>query len=308
MVALFAIGAGAAQAQVTHVTDYRPVFQECRKDDGTMRIAIRSMKIDGAGMILAVDPAALTTHLERGQDWTCTDTDEQHEKDTRYVHAVRLSCAPRGEAPAAGPDVIADGGLTRGTTTGSFITGDLCPSHRRLDRAFLEGLETKGTPLPIALSISGTWLIKHKADFQWLRDQERTGALRITWVDHSYDHPFVSGRPLANNFLLTPGTDMRAEILGTEQLLIANGETPSVFFRFPGLISNAALMRMADDYHLIVLGADAWLAKSPQAKPGDIILVHANGNEPAGLKIFSDLLAAGKLPQPFRPIEEAPAD
>jgi hypothetical protein len=99
---------------------------------------------------------------------------------------------------------------------------------------------------------------------------------------------------------------MRAEILDTERLLIADGETPSVFFRFPGLISSPALMRVAGDYHLIVLGADAWLARSPRARPGDIILVHPNGNEPGGLDIFSTLLAGGKLPQPFRPIEEAP--
>jgi len=313
MAALFAIAANAgtpcvahAQVMPAHVSDYRPVFQECRNGDGTMRIAIRSMKVDGAGMILAVDPATLATHLERDQDWTCTDTDDQHEKNTRYINAVRLSCAPHGNGPAAGSNVIADGGLTRGVAAGSFITGDLCPSHRHLDRAFLERLETPGSPLPVALSISGTWLTHHPADFQWLRDQEHAGALRITWVDHSYDHPYVPGRPLADNFLLTPGTDMPSEILDTERLLIANGETPSVFFRFPGLISNAALMRMADDYHLIVLGTDAWLAKSPQAKPGDVILLHLNGNEPAGLKVFSDLMAAGKLPQPFRPIEEAP--
>jgi peptidoglycan/xylan/chitin deacetylase (PgdA/CDA1 family) len=167
-------------------------------------------------------------------------------------------------------------------------------------------LETPGAPVPVALSLSGEWLVHHGADFQWLRDQEHAGALRITWVDHSYHHPYVPGRPLADNFLLTAGTDMRAEILDTERLLIANGETPSVFFRFPGLISNAALMKLAGGYHLIVLGGDAWLAKSPQARPGDIILVHPNGNEPAGLAIFTNLLAAGKLPRPFRPIAEAP--
>jgi hypothetical protein len=160
--------------------------------------------------------------------------------------------------------------------------------------------------VPVALAISGLWLTHHQADFQWLRDKERAGALSITWVDHSYHHPYIPGRPLSDNFLLTAGVDMQAEILDTERLLIAGGETPSVFFRFPGLISNAALMQAVGRDHLIVLGADAWLAKTPQAGPGDIILVHLNGNEPAGLEIFSTLLAAGKLPQPFRPIAAAP--
>jgi len=304
--ALFAIAASAAHADdappaaLAQVRGYRPVFEECRSDGGLPRLAIRRMAIDGTGMLLTVDPATLATRLEREQGWTCAGTDDERQKDTRYIRAVRSSSA------ATEPGVIANGGLTHGATTGSFVTGDLCPSRRLLDRAFIEKLEAVESPLPLALAISGVWLIRHQADFAWLRDRERTGALRIAWVDHSYHHPYVPGRPLADNFLLMQGVDMRAEILDTERLLIAGGETPSVFFRFPGLISNPALMRVARDHHLIVLGADAWLAKSPRARPGDVILVHLNGNEPAGLEIFSTLLAGGKLPQPFRPIEEAP--
>jgi len=314
---LFPIGSGAAQAEDAppatraQVRDYRPVFQECHRvamndDSGALRLAIRRMQIDGNGMLLTVDPATLATRLEPEQDWSCADTDDERQKDTRYIRAVRSSCAPHagGAAPPSG--VIANGGLVHGATTGSFITGDLCPSRRPLDRTFLEKLQAVESPLPLALSISGAWLIRHEADFQWLRDRERAGALKITWVDHSYHHPYVRGRRSADNFLLMPGVDMRAEILATEQLLIAGGETPSMFFRFPGLISNLGLMQVVSDYHLIVLGADAWLARSPRARPGDIILVHPNGNEPAGLEIFSTLLAGGKLPQPFRPIEEAP--
>ncbi len=308
---MLAIGAGFARAQDAQVRNYRPVFEECRGADmthgsGAPRFAIRRMEIDGTAMLLTVDPATLTTRLERDQDWSCADTDDERQKNTRYIRAVRSSSAPTASGAALPSDVIANGGLVRGTTTGSFITGDLCPSLRPLDRAFLAKLEAAQSPLPIALSISGLWLIRHRADFGWLRDREQAGALAITWVDHSYHHPYVPGRAVADNFLLTPGVDMRAEILDTERLLIAGGETPSVFFRFPGLISNPALMEAAAQYHLIVLGAGAWLAKSPRARPGAVILVHLNGNEPAGLAIFSTLLAAGKLPQPFRPIEDAP--
>ncbi len=302
MAALFAIAACAAHARDApeQVDDYRPIFQDCHKTDGSSRLAIRRMEIDGSGMLLTVDPASLATHLEPEQDWSCADTDDEHQKDTRYIRAVRAA----GTAPH--PDVIINGGLVHGTGAGAFITGDLCPSRRRLDRAFLEKLETPGTSVPVALSISGLWLIRHEADFAWLKDQERAGALRIDWVDHSYTHPYVPGRPPAQNFLLTPGVDMQAEILGTERLLIARGEAPSVFFRFPGLVSNPALMQAVADDHLIVLGADAWLAKTSRVRPGGIILVHLNGNEPAGLDIFQALLAGGKLPQPFRPIEQAP--
>jgi len=301
----FAIAAFAAHAQPAkpaRVSDYRPVFEQCSGNGGAQRLAIRRMKVDGEGMMLTVDPATLETYLERDHDWSCADTDDERQKETRYIRAVKAA----SDGPAARSTFIANGGLTHGSPAGSFVTGDLCPSHKPLARHFLEKVETPGTPVPLALSLSGGWLARHQADFQWLRDQEHAGALRITWIDHSYSHPYVPGRRLSDNFLLMAGVDMRAEILNTERLLVANGETPSVFFRFPGLVSNTALMKVAGDYHLIVLGAGAWLAKSLSAKPGDIILVHPNGNEPAGLAIFANLLAAGKLPQPFRPITEAP--
>ena len=304
----FAIAAFAAHAEGSkpaQVSDYRPVFEQCSRD-GAARLAIRRMKLDGAGMILTVDPATLETSLEHDRDWSCAHTDDERQKDTRYIRAIRSACGPQNDAAAKRQSVIANGGLTHGSPDGSFVTGDLCPSHKPLARHFLETLETPGTPVPLALSMTGGWLTRHPADFQWLRDQEHAGALRITWVDHSYTHPYVPGRRLSDNFLLMAGVDMQAEILNTERLLIANGEVPSVFFRFPGLISNPALMKAVADRHLIVLGAGAWLAKSLSAKPGDIILVHPNGNEPAGLAIFANLLAAGKLPQPFRPLADAP--
>jgi hypothetical protein len=303
MAAVFAIGACATHAAdaPARVGDYRPVFQECHKTDSAPVLAIRRMVIDGTGMLLTVDPATLETALAREQDWSCADTDDGRQKNTRLTRAVH---APDMAPPR---DVIVNGGLVHGATAGgSFVTGDLCPSNRPLDRAFLETLRATQSPLPVALSVSGTWLIRHRADFQWLRGQERAGTLNITWVDHSYHHPFIPGRPLADNFLLMHGVDMQAEILDTERLLIAEGETPSVFLRFPGLISNAALMRTVRDDHLVVLGADAWLTKTERAGPGGIILVHLNGNEPEGLRIFSALLGAGKLPRPFRPIEDAP--
>ena len=58
--------------------------------------------------------------------------------------------------------------------------------------------------------------------------------------------------------------------------------------------------------HLVTLGADGWLVFAPPLRPGAILLVHANGNEPAGLRLFSKLLDKGRLPRPFRPIGEAP--
>ena len=112
--------------------------------------------------------------------------------------------------------------------------------------------------------------------------------------------------PNERNFLLTEGVDPDAEILDTERLLIANGQTPSLFFRFPGLISSAPLMQAVRRHHLISLGADAWLALGQRPGEGSIILVHPNGNEETGLAMFDRDLARGAIVQPFEPLIAAP--
>ncbi len=219
--------------------------------------------------------------------------------------AVEASASATG-VPNRRDTVLRDAGLAHGTGNGAFVTGDLCPSLQSLDRDFFGLLERTAFHAPVALSISGLWLVHHRADFEWLRAQAATGALAITWVNHSFDHPYDPGRPMAQDFLLRPGLDIAAEILDTERLLIAAGETPSVFFRFPGLVSDAALIETVRRHHLVGLGADGWLLFSPPLRPGAILLVHPNGNEEAGLRMFARLLQQSRLPQPFRPLVEAP--
>ena len=90
---------------------------------------------------------------------------------------------------------------------------------------------------------------------------------------------------MRSNYLLTRGVNPEDEILRTEKLIIANGETPSLFFRFPALVSSDPLMQAVRRFHLVTLGADAWLAIGQKPGPGSIVLVHPNGNEPFGLKV-----------------------
>ena len=156
------------------------------------------------------------------------------------------------------------------------------------------------------MSISGLWLIHHFADFRWLLDQRKSGALDILWVDHTYHHPYRRRLPEAANFLLSKGVDPEEEILDTERLLIANGETPSLFFRFPGLVSSDPLMQAVSRFHLVTLGADAWLAKGQQPERGSIVLVHPNGNEPKGLAMFAHDLTRGTIAAPLEPLTAAP--
>ena len=292
--------APAEAATGARVQGYAPIFEACKDEAGGAKLAIRRMSVDGEKLLLTVDPQSLKTSLERAACWRCAETSEAEQADTRFMRAVRPPQDPE-RAPA-----LVNAGLIHGGGEGSFVTGDLCPSPKPLDRAFLETLAAQGPGTPVTLAISGSWLAHHRADFAWMQEQSRAGALDITWANHSYSHPYVVGLKDAQNYLLRPGVDLDREIFETEKLLIANGATPSVFFRFPGLVADGALLEKLRARHLVALGADSWLALGPPPRAGSIVLVHPNGNEPAGLRIFSKLLAAGKMPKPFRGITEAP--
>ena len=106
--------------------------------------------------------------------------------------------------------------------------------------------------------------------------------------------------------MLNKRTNLKKEILGLEKLLIEKGETPSIFFRFPGLVSNPSLMRaLRETYFLIPLGADAWIAKNQTITEGSLILVHGNKNEPLGIKLLEKKLPQTVKKYHFSPIQEA---
>ncbi len=285
------------------VADYQPVLKACAAADGRKAVAIREMTVSGQKIALLADPEALTTRLERAACWTCHDESEGELDATRMGHAIRESAAAPGLVHRG---FLQNAGLTHGGGRGDFVTGDLCPSQKPLVRAFFTRLESEEPHAPVALSISGLWLIHHFDDFRWLVDQRKAGALDILWVDHTYHHPYHRRLPDDANFLLTKGVDPDEEIFDTERLLIANGETPSLFFRFPGLISSDPLMQAVSKRHLVTLGANAWLALGQKPERGSIVLVHPNGNEPKGLALFSTDLAHGEIAGPLEPLTAAP--
>jgi peptidoglycan/xylan/chitin deacetylase (PgdA/CDA1 family) len=116
----------------------------------------------------------------------------------------------------------------------------------------------------------------------------------VTWINHSYNHRNSKTLPLRENFLLEKGTDISFEILQTEKKMIENGLLPSIFFRFPGLVSDDSIFVRVTDFGLIPVGSDAWLGKGQRPKDGSIVLVHANGNEPLGINRFLTLLREEK--------------
>ena len=283
------------------IDDYDPVFWRCASAAGASQLATRRGRVGEEALLLLVDPETLRTQVGRAACWRCAETSDAQETETRFLRAVQGT----GNEPDT-PKALVNMGLVHGEGGGSFLTGDLCPSARPLDKSFLELVAKQGAGTPIALSVSGSWILHHQADLDWLRGKIESGALAVSWVNHSYSHPFAKNRPNEETFLLTKGVDIDAEILETERLMLMNGLTPSVFFRFPGLVSDAILMQRLRERHLVALGADSWIALGPRPRAGSIMLVHPNGNEPVGLKIFARLLQEAKVPRPLRPIEEAP--
>jgi hypothetical protein len=193
-------------------------------------------------------------------------------------------------------DTLQDAGLHRflPSQKGIDLTIDLCPSHRPLDRiVFTDLIDEMGRvekPVPVSVSITGRWISTHPGDLNWLESLVKAGKLSIVWINHSYNHLTKKNVPLKMNFMLTQGIDVNAEVLKTEIALLQEGIIPSAFFRFPGLISDHDVFYKVTSLGLIPVGSDAWLAKGQWPENGSIVLIHANGNEPLGVRDFIKLL------------------
>jgi hypothetical protein len=293
---------------------YRPYFADCHPLPGPAQdqelIALRSFTIKNETYYLLVQPESLETQILKASCLACQERHDETSPEThpptrsRYQSSLERYTAP----PANGKRALENEGLSQAdsSVTGSFLTGDLCPSHKPLDRAFFEKLQHLDPEAHLGLAVSGYWIVSHRDEFNWLKERISRGLLKVTWVNHSYSHPYKEGIAYASNFLLTPGVNLEREVLETERVMIAGGVTPSIFFRAPGLVLNDEVIQYLKHLHLIPLGAEAWLAKGQKPKPGSVILVHVNGNEPLGLSIFDKLVNTQALPLPLLPLSAAP--
>ncbi|GAC1305645.1 MAG: palindromic element RPE3 domain-containing protein [Mucilaginibacter sp.] len=282
-----------AKAQVSYskITNYQAYYASAKRDN-TDWFAIRRFENDGKAYLLLVDPDELETKVDEAIRYTLspmpmTQARLYYQKSS-YEKALR-----KAEQQSKS---IQDAGIQSGmpSETGVTLTADLCPSSRPLDRRIFtdifEQFKKVEQPVPIALSITGIWMRQHPQDLEWLKQMNMRGEIYITWVNHSFNHRVSKTLPLKENFLLEPGTDINFEVLGTEQAMLKNGLLPSVFFRFPGLVSDKQLIYKITDFGLIPVGSDAWLAKGQQPQSGSIVLIHGNGNEPVGVNDFISLL------------------
>ncbi|MBU5614317.1 polysaccharide deacetylase family protein [Geomonas azotofigens] len=274
----------AANAQ--QITEYRALREPVADRSGRPLWAVRSFKEDGVPHRLVADPATLQNYDIPAAELVARRDGDAGFSATRLGRAVQRYTAP--------PYRLQNGGATRADTgaDGFFLTVDLCPSKRPFERELFEAAEAlvKGKAVPVAVMVSGLWLESHPEEVAYLKGEVAAERLAVTWVNHSWHHHYDPKVPLAGNFLLAPGTDLRAEVLQVEQELLSRGLVPSPFFRFPGLVSDGAAMKLLAELSLVPVGADAWLAKGEPPRRGSFILVHGNGNEPKGIKLALPLL------------------
>ncbi len=277
------------------LANYQAYYAECNYQ-GKQWIIIRKYLKAGQINYLAVDQNTLQTSLINLNGAVIVPSTLAQLK-TKYPDAPYFRAMQWASRQSF---ALQDAGVIHGypKEKGITLTIDLCPSHKPLDRVIFNSLIAEfkkiEQPVPVALSISGRFMLTHADDIEWLKNLAAANELSITWINHTYNHHYTPGVPLQDNFLLKPGTDVSFEILGTELAMLQHGLVPSVFFRFPGLVSDNRVADKVLAYGLIPVGSDAWLAKGQNANQGSIVLIHGNGNEPVGVKDFIKLLRTNK--------------
>jgi hypothetical protein len=282
-----------AQTGYLHIKNYREFYGWAHATPQD-RMILRKFTNNGKTFLLMVNPLTLETEVNDSDFYQVKPMDmaaaRAFFKTTPYQKALA-----KAEKQSV---TIQDAGIERGMPqeAGISLTADLCPSHRPLDRIIFTDIFNEfgkvERPVPVALSITGIWMRQHQPDLNWLKQMEEKREISITWINHSFNHQVSNTKPLKENFLLEPGTDINYEVLETEIAMLQNGLMPSVFFRFPGLVSDQQLVNRITDFGLIPIGTDAWLAKGQQPQAGSIVLIHGNGNEPVGVQDFIKLLKA----------------
>ena len=282
---LLTIPLGAQAAKIEHYTPLAP--GACYGDSAVLR----TFDLEGRPMQLSVDTRSLRTRIEPRSTLPARPCG-----DSRYTRLLAQA--------SAAPWPLQNDGITRGKA-GLYLSTDLCPSskkgyERRLYQALIGHFSH---PVPVALFITKRWIDRHPGAFRELKAWDDNGSLAVTWGNHTAAHHYHPGKPLRENFVLSPEENLSADIQELEKALIQRGVTPSVFFRFPGLVSDRKAVETVTRLGLITVGTDAWLAKGQKPKAGSIILLHGNGNEPRGVEIFLKMLDEGKI-RDLRPLEE----
>ena len=288
---------GVGLAPLVAVSDYASAWEE-HVTTGTLTgvaggslpagapvVAIRSLRFAGEAAWLLVDARTLDVVVATASE-VAAHTREAGPGElatTRYVAALAGS-----ETRAY--DRLAAAALAPGKVRFA-VTVDMCQSARAWEKAFFEGLvalgRRLGRPVPVGVAMTGRWAVAHPRELGKLAAWDRDGALEITWIDHSYDHP-VKDKYGNYTFLTDRSVDFTQQILRLEVLLLGQRLVPSPLFRFPGLTHDAGRLAQLNQLSLFALDANAWLAKRQPIADGAVVLLHGNGNEPLGMDLWDD--------------------
>ncbi|MBO9666074.1 MAG: hypothetical protein J7501_04615, partial [Bdellovibrio sp.] len=291
-------GRNTAMQAPLAMSDYHVALRSCQVQ-GHSFVALREFKTSNKTYLLITDPTTLKTDLVDKSCLSCEDITLKQLPESHFRGALKQQS--QGSFP------LSNDGIRHAQTgsKGYFLTVDLCPSHKEFEKNLFGNQKVSTTSnFPVAVAISGGWIAHHQDEFNQLKNQVLDGQLNVTWVNHSYTHPYQKSLPLDRNFLLTSGTIFADEVLKQEQYMISNGLVPSVYFRFPGLISDRKLILELTSYGLLSLGSDAWLALGQKPTPGSVILVHGNGNEPYGIRLFTAFLQNITDMSVFKPMND----
>ncbi len=285
----------ASNAHGAVIREYRNFSAELyTKEKKFSRIALRKFRMNGIECYLAVNPATLQTEIAPVGKYlilkkTLTEIAARR-KDAAYCKAIRFAGKNSWRLQNAGITHVP------GNDRDVYLSADLCPTKLSLDRTMFKQLVREygvyRRPAPVAIAVSGKWIEKHPEDLKWIMDLVKNRDLAVTWINHTYNHRYKKRVPLWKNFLLAIGSNLTDEVMHNEVTMLEAGLVPSVFFRFPGLVSNRALYTGVTGFGLIPLGSNAWLGKKQWPVAGSIILVHVNGQEPVGIKRFLWILGS----------------
>jgi len=266
-----------------NIANYKPI-EACVEVNSNLYYAIRSFDMNNKLFYLVVNPDTIKTYIvniNKATQIKCPSI------KSRYT-ILRDFNNPKHP--------LQNDGITA-PKNGIFLTTDLCPSkkigfEKRLYESLIKNFKN---PVPLTLFITKRWILKHKKEFIQLKRWQKEGKLDITWGNHTAKHIYHSKLPLNENFVLSKEEHLQSDILELEKYLLKNGVVPSVFFRFPGLVSNKIAVNKVRELGLITIGTNAWLAKNKILKKGSIILVHGNKNEPNGVEILLKLIYSHKI-------------
>lgn len=280
---------GVAPGQGHSVQSYQEDYQSCVFSNRRV-FKIRSFLLLGRLSTIIVDPDSMLTEIIDLQCLDqCVNLGPQEVANSRYGRWLNHS--------NRGPYPTQNDGITSSPSRGGEValTIDMCPSSKGISRNVFRALQTvsqsENRPIPVGVAMTSRWIQRHPQLMEELKKSQRERQLQITWINHSSNHRYSRRVKVSENFLRLPGTDLREEVLGNERALIEAGVTPSIYFRFPGLVSSQSLVERITDFGLLILGTDAWLAKGEKPHSGSIILIHGNRNEPVGEERFIEYLS-----------------